>query len=324
MSVKKGLNFSSALRYSVLFFVVIIGILPAAFLFSSCSDDDNDDNNDVVDRIVGSMSIIPAGTFSQGSPSTEECRFDDEAQYSHTLTRAVAVMETEVTRQMWADLRAVQSSLPDDPTATGYGPGMNNPVQSITWLEAVLFANLLSIHNGLTCCYYIDAALSVPLDAMNYETGPVFCNFDHGGYRLMTEGEWEYACRAGTTTAYNSGHDNLTCLGSDANLEPLAWYAENAHVTGGLQTHPVGEKLANSWTLQDMHGNVWEWCWDWYLSSYPDNSTDFRGPETGSDRCVRGGSYSDEPKHCRAASRGCCEPLTRFSDIGFRLARTVQ
>ena len=103
----------------------------------------------------------PSG-FVQGSTTDEPCRSTAETQFTHVLTRDLAVMETEITRQMWADLKAVQPTLPIDPTNTSYGSGMTNPVQNPTWYETVLFANLLSVRNGLTRCYYKDVAFTDP------------------------------------------------------------------------------------------------------------------------------------------------------------------
>ncbi|MBN2384807.1 formylglycine-generating enzyme family protein, partial [bacterium] len=272
------------------------------------------------DTIVGHLRYIPAGDFIQGSPESEKCHYEySETQFHHYLTLSYAVMETEVTRQMWADLKAVQACLPDDPTNTIHGEGSNNPVQMVTWFDAVLFANLLSLQNGFTVCYYKDADYTIPLDVVNYLSGKkVFCNFESTGFRLLSEGEWEYACRAGTMTAYNNGQDNTSCE-EDPVLAPLAWYKFTSFET----THPVALKEPNAWNLWDMHGNVLEICWDWD-SDYPEEATDYRGPVTGSLKMVRGGSWYAEAQHCRSAFRGIFDPKRNIRTIGFRLARTIK
>ena len=280
------------------------------------------------DPVVGTLCYVPAGTFFQGSPADEPCRYENETQFTHTLTRSLAVMETEVTRQMWADLGAEQPSLPADPTDTAFGSGMTNPVQRVTWYEAALFANLLSAQNALTPCYYADAGFTVPLDAANYAAGPVYCDWSAGGYRLPTEGEWEYACRAGTATPFWVAEPNYTAadcgLGSTPGmypqLETAAWFWGNSI----LASSPAGTKAANAWGLRDVHGNVWEWCWDWY-GTYPTGSaTDYHGADSGSSRVSRGGGWVIDAQGCRAAGRYGDGPGGRFSSLGFRLARVAR
>jgi formylglycine-generating enzyme required for sulfatase activity len=132
-------------------------------------------------------------------------------------------------------------------------------------------------------------------------------------FRLPTEAEWEYAARAGTKTVYSFG-DNVNKLGE------YAWYSANS----GSQTHPVGQKKPNVWGLYDMHGNVWEWCADWYDSSYyaKDPSENPSGPSGGSSRVLRGGCWPSDARHVRSALRGIDAPADRDDFIGFRLVRT--
>ncbi len=130
-------------------------------------------------------------------------------------------------------------------------------------------------------------------------------------YRLPTEAEWEYAARAGTTTDYSFGD-------SDADLDEYAWYYENS----GEKTHPVGQKKPNPWGLYDMHGNVWEWCQDWYGDYPKGHVTDPTGPSRGSYRVIRGGSWGNGAYYCRSAERGDSSPAYRHFNVGFRLART--
>jgi len=323
-------------------FLCIILICSVPF-FLTCTDDDDDDitptpppitptpppyqPGDIfsVDAIVGNMRFVPAGTFTQGSPSSEACRDTDETQFNHTLIRNIAVMQTEVTRQMWADLRAVQPSLPADPTNTMYGSGMTNPTQNMSWYETVLFANLLSLQNGLTRCYYKNSSFTDPVTSSNYTSDIFYCNFAANGYRLLSEGEWEYAARAGTTTPfscnetnYTSGNCNSCTPGAHPTLEQYAVYCAN----DTLKSEPVGSKLSNPWNLKDMHGNVWEWCWDWY-ATYPGNTTDYSGPGSGSHRVSRGGYWHSYAQYCRSARRYYYPPGDRGGTFGFRLARTI-
>ena len=285
-----------------------------------------------VDSIVGDLMYVPAGTFAQGSPADEPCRYSDETQFTHTLTRNLAVMATEVTRQMWADLKAAQPTLPADPTYTGVGAGMSNPVQYVSWYEAVLFANLLSLQQGFTQCYYTDAGFTAPVDASNYVTDSIYCDFDANGHRLPTEGEWEYFCRAGTSTPFWIAEPNYTAANCGTNstsgmfpaLETVAWFYANSSVFHA--TSPVGTKLANSWGLYDTHGNVMEWCWDWY-GDYPSGSvTDYSGATSGSLRLRRGGGwYTSIANYCRSAYRHHnFTPGDRVTYLGFRLVRAVE
>lgn len=131
-------------------------------------------------------------------------------------------------------------------------------------------------------------------------------------YRLPTEAEWEYAARAGTTADY----------GGPGNLSEMGWHSGNA----GEKTHRVGTKKPNAWGLYDMHGNVWEWCQDWYDKGYYKNSptTDPRGPNTGLQRVCRGGGWSYSADRCKSTSRAHPAPDDRHSFVGFRLVRVVK
>ncbi|MGB3975587.1 MAG: formylglycine-generating enzyme family protein [bacterium] len=279
-----------------------------------------------LDQIVGNMLFVRAGSFTQGSPDEEPCRGSYEAQFTHILTRNLAVMETEVSRQMWADLKSVQGTLPDDPTNTYYSPSMNHPVQEITWYESVLFANLLSLANGFTRCYYTDAGYTISVTASNYTTGPFYCNFNANGYRLPTEGEWEYFCRAGTSGSFSCYEPNYNPSNCDSctpgtHLTLLQYSVYCANNPGKAEV--VGSKLPNPWNLRDVHGNVWEWCWDWY-ADYPTGTvTDYVGPGSGSRRISRGGSWYSSARSCRSAFRNWGTPSGSYNNLGFRLVRTV-
>lgn len=161
----------------------------------------------------------------------------------------------------------------------------NKPVVNVSWLQAVSFCNALSRLAGLKCCYTISS---------DGEEVAVDSNAD--GYRLPTDAEWEYACRAG---------DDRVRYGE---LDAIAWYRGNSNDA----LHEVGQKAPNAWGLHDMIGNVWEWCWDLYDKEV-----------YGSYRIFRGGGWFDQHWGCTAASRRRSHPTFQIDDLGFRLARTV-
>jgi formylglycine-generating enzyme required for sulfatase activity len=135
-------------------------------------------------------------------------------------------------------------------------------------------------------------------------------------YRLPTEAEWEYACRAGTTTAFSFGDD-------EAKLGQYAWYDKNAWDIGEKYAHRVGQKLPNPWGLYDMHGNVWEWCQDWYAPYGSETVvSDPVGPAQGDYRVLRGGSFLNLTSYVRSAFRYAYQPVNRNTNFGFRAART--
>ncbi len=275
---------------------------------------------------VGNMKLISAGSFTQGSPSTEPCRLSIETQFLHNLTRTISVMGTEVTRGMWADLKTHQPSLPADQSDTYYSPTMNHPVQQVTWFEAVLFANLLSVQNGYVRCYYTDAGFTVPITSGDYTTGPFYCDFDADGYRLPTEGEWEYFARAGTIGPFScdeSLYDSVRCPSCSAGTFPtLELYCVYCGINMGISAE-AGSKLENPWGLKDVHGNVWEWCWDW-AGTYPSGTANnYTGTESGSERIGRGGGFFDVAAACRSAVRAGNTPDGRGVTQGFRLVRTT-
>lgn len=278
------------------------------------------------DPVVQNLRIVPAGAFNQGSPDGEAGRGPDETVFGHTIGHRLAVMATEVTRQMWADLKAVQTTLPDDPSSTTFSPGMNHPVQRVTWPMAVLFANLLSQQQGLTRCYYKDAACLTPVTAANYSTGTIYCSWTANGYRLPAEGEWEYACRAGATTpftcnepAYSATTATSCTAGELAALESFAIFCANSSNIAVA----AGSKSANGWDLHEMHGNVMEWCWDWY-GNYPAGpAADYTGPASGTSRVIRGGAFDSQPKLCRSAARAAAGFDWLSGAVGFRLVRNL-
>lgn len=188
--------------------------------------------------------------------------------------------------------------------------GDNHPVEMVTWYDAVDFCNKMSGKAGLTPYYKIDKNKKDQNNKNKYDKmkWTVLFNEAANGFRLPTEAEWEFACRAGSTTKYYWG-DSI-----DGNY---LWFLDNSNNT----THPVGEKLPNAWGLYDISGNVWEWCQDWFDNKYNGKSPyeNPPGPVSGQDRVIRGGSWGYYYNHHRSTFRVRGVPDSRYSSNGFRL-----
>jgi formylglycine-generating enzyme required for sulfatase activity len=195
-----------------------------------------------------------------------------------TLSRGFWMQQTELTQHQYQQLMGCNPA---------FYKGDQNPVESVTWTEATEFARRLS---------------ELPPEK---KAGNVF--------RLPTEAEWEYACRAGSTTLFSQGDD-------EEQLQEVAWFHDNSART----THPVGEKKPNAWGLHDMHGNVSEWCQDFYGDYSRDAVTDPRGPESGEKRSLRGGGWFQVSMWARSSHRDAFIPSARYVGLGFRLVATAR
>ena len=191
--------------------------------------------------------------------------------------------------------------------------GPNLPVERVSWFDAIEYCNRLSERDGLTPAYTISGSGKKRTASWNRSAN---------GYRLPTEAEWEYACRAETSGPFSTGNNITT---SQANYDGNYPYNKNEKGEYRQKTTPVGSFAANPWGLYDMHGNVWEWCWDWY-GAYPkvtaENAVqkDPLGASSGSSRVLRGGSWYNIGRHLRSTARNSFSPSSRSSDTGFRLA----
>jgi formylglycine-generating enzyme required for sulfatase activity len=235
------------------------------------------------------MILIQGGTFLMGSPPDELERFDSESP-QHSVTVPTFFMgRYPITQAQWrvvASLPQVNRKLnPDD----SHFKGDNRPVDSMNWYDAVEFCNRL-------------------------------CQYTHGTYRLPTEAEWEYACRAGATTPFHFGE---TITAELANYNATKTYGDGSKGEYRRETTPVDHfGIANAFGLCDMHGNVWEWCLDHWHSNYdgaPDNGSAWLTDDEGARRVRRGGSWYRSPRNCRSASRDYNNPVSNRYSIGFRV-----
>ncbi|MDR2901057.1 MAG: SUMF1/EgtB/PvdO family nonheme iron enzyme [Treponema sp.] len=200
--------------------------------------------------------------------------------------------------------------------AEGTEISLNRPVENVSWYDVVEFCNVLSIKEGLTPAYTINKEIADPNNHSRTDTIKwlVTMNVGANGYRLPTEAEWEYACRAGTSTTYYTGDTE------DDALKAAAWYAYTIYTDDN--THEVGMKTPNEWGLYDMHGNVNEWCWDWSSGTGFSNEDDYVGPPDGSSRVMRGGSWNDPYYSFSSSHSFSHSPYGENSRIGFRLVRS--
>jgi formylglycine-generating enzyme required for sulfatase activity len=240
------------------------------------------DPKEITNSIGIKLMRIPKGKFMMGSPETEEQRKKYETQHEVTISQNFYMGSTEVTQAQW------QKVMGNNPSKF---KSDDLPVETISWYEAVDFCKRLS---------------EMPEEKKAGRK-----------YRLPTEAEWEYACRAGTTTPYHFGSQ---LNGRQANCDGTVPYGTDTKGPYLRETSAVGTYPANAWGLYDMHGNVLEWCSDWY-GDYPSGSlTNPSGPATGSDRVYRGGSWSSVAVSCRSANSSGHVPSDRVSFLGFRVA----
>ena len=244
----------------------------------------------VVNSVDMMLVAIPAGEFQMGSPNSDSSAEDNETpQHQVKITKPFYLGVYEVTQSQYERVMESRpwqgSNLEEAQGRIHVREDPDYPATCLSHDEAVEFCRRLSTLEGVE-------------------------------YRLPTEAEWEYACRAGTTTTYSFGDDAST-------LEQYAWYDRNAWNTGERYAHRVGRTRPNFWSLYDMHGNVFEWCRDWYAPYGSEKAlSDPLGPRLGKSRVQRGGAFGGNPSNVRSAVRYFARSAYRHSATGFRVART--
>ncbi|MDX9753940.1 MAG: formylglycine-generating enzyme family protein [bacterium] len=221
------------------------------------------------------MICLPAGSFLMGSPETEKERYPNEGpQHTVHISQPFFLGKYPITQAQW---EAVMGTNPS------HFKGANLPVEQVSWNDTQEFIQKLN-------------------------------QLNQGTYRLPSEAEWEYACRAGTTTRFYWGDDEAS-----EQIGDYAWYWINSN----SKTQEVGGKQPNAWGLYDMCGNVWEWCQDWFKETFytVNEITDPAGPASGSKRVHRGGGWNCHARSCRSANRFCYSPTHPVNIHGFRILR---
>jgi formylglycine-generating enzyme required for sulfatase activity len=229
--------------------------------------------------VVLRLRWIPPGRFKMGSPDNEAGRWEDEGpQHIVELTEGYWLCETACTQAEWETVMGRNPS--------NFQGDATRPVEQVSWDDCQEYCKRLN------------------------------ARFPGLRASLPTEAQWEYACRAGTESAYNEGSACTKPEGWDPALDILGWFDKNSENT----THPVKQKLPNTWGLYDMHGNVWEWCSDWHGSYSAEGQRDAMGAKDGSSRVDRGGGWDGSARICRSASRFRWHSSVRYDFLGFRIA----
>lgn len=233
-----------------------------------------------IPSINSRMVYISSGAFLMGSPPSEKGRYKDEEQHKITLTKGFYIGITEITQGQWKQIMGDHSSRFE-------ASHENHPVGLISWNECQEFIMKLNRK---------EKSLR---------------------YRLPTEAEWEYACRAGSGAAFTNGAISQVKCGHDPNLDKVGWYCGNAKD----ETQSVAQKEPNAWGLYDMHGNAWEWCQDWYEERTSGSNINPKGPASGTSKVFRGGGWGLPARSCRSAFRDHYAPDLKCKLLGFRLVR---
>ena len=290
--------------------IIIVGVISGLIYVMNKQDENGNETNNLGStnnaELTNDLILINGGTYLMGSPETEMQRETDEVQHEVTVSDFY-IGRYEVTQKEYEDVMGENPSNFE---------GENLPVENVTWYEAIEYCNKLSEKEGLTPVYTIDG------ENVSWDRSA-------NGYRLPTEAEWEYAARAGTTTPFNTEN---SISDDEANYYGHYPYGieENYFTQENLETEPgeyrqttveVNSFSPNKWGLYNIHGNVAEWCFDYYGAYDLENTDNPSGPTTGTLRVNRGGGWNDYAKHLRCAYRASTTPDQKMSNIGFRVVR---
>jgi formylglycine-generating enzyme required for sulfatase activity len=249
---------------------------------------------DLLKTSIGmTLKRIPAGTFAMGSsPEEDSILLNQKPQHTVKISRPFYLGIYEVTQREYTQIMNVNPSK--------FRGSDSLPVEQVSWFDAVIFCNKLSEREGRKPYYRID--------------GQKVSLLKGNGFRLPTEAEWEYSCRAGTKTPF-------PFESKDTDIEKYGWFKKNS----GGKTHPVGRKKPNGFGLYDMMGNVFEWCGDWFAVDYYEKSpgTDPTGPAETELRTIRGTAWMVDAVLVRSAYRNRSRPMDRDNMTGFRVAASV-
>lgn len=296
---------------------ILACIVPVLLLSSGCNGRYLSGQGNNKTRTAPEMVSIPGGTFQMGSESQDiacsGCSWGEQPVHSVTLS-AFNMDKTEVTQ---GDYKAIMGVNPSN-----FHDNPKKPVEMVTWFDAVLYCNARSKHDGLDTVYRFTTIFGKAGKGCR-KLSDLKIDFTRNGYRLPTEAEWEYACRAGTTAEYYWGRNYQSLTDEDSlTIDSLVVWSHNS----AIGTQPVGSKKPNSWGLYDMAGNVWEWCND-HIGGYSvEAQTDPIGIDSANSRVLRGGSWCDQSdnfvfRFLRSAFRSSDFPDRGTSFRGFRCVR---
>jgi formylglycine-generating enzyme required for sulfatase activity len=293
----------------------ILAFLLCSSLLSACKNSKikpafSNNSKSLISKSVGmKFTLIQPGTFLMGAPESEYLSDSNEyPQHTVVLTKPYYMGVYEVTQEEFFRVKGFNPS-----TLKG---AKRLPVETVTWYDAILFCNRLSILDKVDSCYEI---LNIKTDGIHTIHADVHLRVEKNGYRLPTEAEWEFACRGGTTTPFPFG-DNITTI--QANYDGYTPYFEKEKKEVFRdKSLEVDSLLANRFGLYNIVGNVFEWCWDYYGEYSGIKQTDPVGPSAGNERVRRSGAYTSPAHHMRSSVRHGIPPGVPFFHMGFRVSK---